>query len=398
VLALYVTGGTCGPPIWPVQFQNALGYRLGFQSFLAADLLVICALGCLAQWPYRPLAAGNPGRLTRPSPLAARVVRIGLAVTLALLGLLLCAGAGIVTWRLRARSHQTPVAYPDLNALSPLDVLRGAQPMRDITSLRGVLYAHDGARVFANAMSSGFVWNPPGQQRSLLRLYQQENVQPISMHPRQFDVEVSRQLPEREWMNRQGAWLVRSFADTAQLSSHPYYLEMTSLQAFIPLSADGKSYDTARAMIFPLAKSATQLVASGEMAVHGTQLEWSQNSGTQKYPRRFSLRPASAAGYVEFTLDLKRTRGKRSLRFGLQLEAANHQPRIPQTHAALAAGLVPNTPPLWQSMLDPADPQLAKVEITPADDTELRFLCVNMQPTDTLWFYELVLTADDFTP
>jgi hypothetical protein len=126
VLALYLTGGTWGPPKWgPVQDLNALGYRLGFQLFFVTDLLVICALGCLARWSFRPAAAvGKPAWLTRSSPWAARLVRIGMTAFLALLGLTLCAGAGIVAWRARARAHQPPAAYLDLTTPAASSLFR----------------------------------------------------------------------------------------------------------------------------------------------------------------------------------------------------------------------------------------------------------------------------------
>src|ERR1019366_7666239 len=97
--------------------------------------------------------------------------------------------------------------YPDHNGLSSMAAVRDAQPIHDLTTLHGDILARTGAHLITSGMSFGFIWNLPGQQRSVLFLYQQENMRPVSMYPREFKVEVPRHLPEREWMDRQGAWL-----------------------------------------------------------------------------------------------------------------------------------------------------------------------------------------------
>jgi hypothetical protein len=130
-LALYLTGGTWGPPLGPTQDLNALGYRLGFQSFFASDILVIGALGCLAQIRFRSTtAATRESWLDRPSPLAARCARITVTIAATALGLVLTVGAGIVGWRLLARSRQAPVAYPALATLQSDGLTRGDEKFR----------------------------------------------------------------------------------------------------------------------------------------------------------------------------------------------------------------------------------------------------------------------------
>lgn len=394
VMALYLTGGTWGPPVGPVQDLNALGYRLGFQFFFAADLLVIGLLGCLSGPPR--IAPVHP--LLHPSTDAGRIARLGLRGLLVLLAALLGTGAVIVAWRLVERARQAPVAYPALDALNSFDVLRSATPLTGITPLRVAINTHTGAPLLTRAMSSGFIWNMPGQQRSMLLLYQQDNVQPIQMSPRNIYVEISQHVPERAWMNRQGAWLLRSFPNTAQTSNLPFYFEVPAVQAFIPLSEDGRSYNISRAIIFPLSKSATQLIASGELVISGSPPEWSTNSGKEKSPRRFALHATKADQTIPLQINLVRTQGQRSLRFGVILESApGRVQRSAPVHLHLGApGSSVST--IWEKDLTPdtADPLWVERNLQP-DTISLRLAAYHLEPGDTLWFYELVITADNFS-
>jgi hypothetical protein len=402
--ALFLIGGTWGATTGATVDLNALGYRLGFQFFFAADLLVIAVLGGVAQGGFQrpppPSAAQDLPGLIRPSPVALRLVRIFLSVAGLALVLVLGSGAVIVGSRLLARTRAQPVPYPALASLPQSGPVLGARSTRDLTDLMVNLNAHAGARLLVTAMSSGFVWNLPGQQRSILLLYRQDFVQPVQMSPRRFDVEIPRHVPEREWMGRQGAWVVRPFPDTAQLSNLPYYLEMSAVQAFIPLTADGKAYDSAKMVVFPLAKSATQLTASGELTFHDAQPEWSLNSGPQKYPRRFALRPTGpGAASPGFSLKLENARGNKVLRLGVQLEsAAGSPPRAPDCATELVAGPAGGARSLWQTSViaPPADIQWTEIPLADTQGT-IHFRSRNLQPGDTLWVYELVLSADDFT-
>jgi hypothetical protein len=391
IAALYLTGGTWGPPIGATQDLNALGYRLGFQFFFANDLLVAGLLGSISLGLAPVRAADEIHPLLRPSPAAGRLLRIGTVSFLVLLAGLLGSGAAIVGYRLVTRGHTAPVPYPDLAPVRKLAVAQSATVFTAITPLRVALGAQAGEPNLTPAMSSGFIWNMPGQERSMLLLYQQDNVRPVTMSPRQFFVEVSRHLPDRAWMNRQGAWVLRSFPNTAQVSNQAYYFEMPAVQAFVPLTADGRAYDTDHAVIFPLAKIATQLVAGGALNFTGAKPEWSLNSGALQFPRRFALRADPAGVPVGWTLDLTRTRGTRAFSFSVQREAAAVNPAA---HLRLVtdAGEV-----LWEGDATAgATPTLVQ-PVLPAGATSLRFTSEGLRPGDILWFYELVLRADDFT-
>ena len=399
VLALYLTGGTWGPPLGPTWDMNALGYRLGFQFFFLIDLLVIGLLGCVALGLIRaPASTVADHPIAQPVALNERIARTGLLGFLALLAAVLGTGIVIVTLRLVTRNRLAPVPYPDLSALATLDAARGATPLTDLTPLRVAINAHTGAPLVTRGMSSGFIWNLPGQERCMLLLYQQDKVRPVHMSPRNIYVEISRQIPDREWMNRQGAWVIRSFPNTAQNSNLPYYLEMPAVQAFVPLTGDGRSYDLSQAVIFPLAKSATDLVAAGDLTVRGASPEWAMNSGALKAPRRFALHGASSTQAIELLLNLTHAQGARSFRFGVQLEAAAGQAPRPVPVQLRLGATGSDGPALWQADLVPATAAPVWVDQAPSRATTgLRLSIEHLQPADTLWFYELVLTADDFT-
>ena len=122
------------------------------------------------------------------------------------------------------------------------------------------------------------------------------------------------------------------------------------------------------------------------------------NSGALKYPRRFALHGASSAPAIEVLLNLAQAQGARSFRFGVQLEsAAGPAPRPAPVHLRLGPS-ASDAPALWEADLTPATAAPVWVEQAPARaNAGLRLTIEHLQSTDTLWFYELVLTADDFT-
>jgi len=398
VVALYLTGGTWGPPLGGLQDLNALGYRLGFQFFSVADLLVVGLLGGLTA--NTNIAPAYTYRLLKPSRMAARLSVVGLRCVLVLLILLLGTGAAIVTWRMIERASITPTPYPSLDTLTTLDIITQATPQTEITPLRVAINAHTGESILTRAMTSGFVWNLNGQERSMLLLYQQDDIKPIKMSPRGFYAEIPRHVDGTQWRNRQGVWIIRSFPNTAQTSNLPYYLEMPAVQAFIPLTHDGTAYDIENIIRFPLKRSATQLAGSGLLTVIGSTPEWSQNSGTQQFPRRFALR-ASDEGFdqtIRIHVDLSGTSGQRSLSFAVDLESTiDDSQRSSPAHLHIGGVGVP-TGTLWERDL-PANSStpLKLIQAAPESASVLTLTAYHMRPGDTLWFYELVLTADNFT-
>lgn len=389
--ALYLTGGTWEPPVAPAAEMTALGYRLGFQFLFLNDFLVIGLLGCIAlgRTPGGTLE-DNTSRIFVSSATAGRLLHRSAVVFFTLLFGVLLAGASIVGWRVYSRSHSPTVPYPDPSGLVQTNVARGAKVLGGLASVRDALNLPNGRPVLMTGTSSGFIWNLTGQQRSMLLLYQQDNLQPVQLSPRHLYVELSRHLRERQWMNRPGAWVLRVFPDIAPLNSLPYYYEMPAIAAFVPLAADGKSYDLARAVVFPIAKYATQLVAAGDLVFSGAKPSWAPNSGALMFPRRFGLQGSAEGRDLAWDLNLQHVRGKRSLRFSLELEETDGEP----VHVRLESS---QGEALWEADLIPGSDPVPVQPILPDTTPGLRLTIKNLRPGRTLWFYELVLEADDFT-
>jgi hypothetical protein len=394
--ALYLTGGTWGPPLSPTHEINALGYRLGFQFFFANDLIIILSLAWLAGGPLVPSSARVWRGLTGPAEGAQHALHLArLLAGAVLVGLLLWGGV-LVAARLHARAQTQPVPYPALSLLQTEPGLAAAQPISELTALLVAINRHDGTRLLTQAGSAGFVWNLPGQQRAVLLLYQQDRLTPVQLHPRQFYAEVPQHLPVAPWLYRQGAWLLRSFPDAAPAHNQAYYVNNAAVQAFIPVTADGRTYAVAQRVDFPLALYATQLVGARLLTFTGMAQEWSTNSGREKYPRRFSARatgPDGSVGVLRF--DLSRARGHRQLSFGVQLESVQGRP----ISAALRLVGDSAATPMWQTRLSSPDGSVTRLQLPLPDDlSALRLECDLPPGGHTLWFNELVLSADDFTP
>ncbi len=392
IAAMYLIGGIMGPPLGPTYGLTALGYRLGFQFLFANDLLVVGLLGSIAlgRTPAGTLDE-NFARVFRPSVSAGKVLRFGTTVFFTLLLGVLACGAVLVGWRVYARDHTAPVPYPDASSLTRTGPLAGETFYENFDAMRATLGSQDGRSILIKGQSGGFIWSMPGQQRSMLLVYQQENIQPVALSPRGFYLEVASRLPEREWMNRQGLWALRSYPDLEPVSSLPYYFEMPAIRAFIPLSADGKSYDVGHARVFPIAKTASQLMKSGELVVAGLQPTFSGNPQGPEFPRRFYLRATDTNPVMAWDLDLSRTRGHRAVHFSVQYESSQGSGPI---HARLETK---EGVELWEGDLASHGARVLIQPELPAGVTGVRFIAPQVRSGDDLWFYELVLEADDFT-
>ena len=115
VAALFLTGGTWGPPLAPHIDINALGYRLGSQFLFANDWLVLMALTAAAGRPRVTEAwlarwVDRNAWLTRID--GARVVRLAVGLGLAVLTVLYVAGLSVFGARAWQRSHTIPIHMP----------------------------------------------------------------------------------------------------------------------------------------------------------------------------------------------------------------------------------------------------------------------------------------------
>lgn len=400
LLALYLVGGTSGITATVSPYLNALGYRLGFQFFFLNDLLILYTLGCMVR------SKRQERRITvlskwfqENSPWATRIAAVLTLGILTAYGLLLSIGAGLVGQRIIDRRHSISMTYPNLTTLAPHPLFRDAKPSNRYPELMAAIHKRSGEKLITTAMSSGFLWNLPDQRRCLLLIYQQENVLPIEMHPRRMDLEVPQHLEEKEWQERQGLWLIRSFPDLEPKSHMPYYRQQPAIQAFLPLSQDRKTFDLSRLSIFPIVKYASQLVASGELIFHGRQPNWVIDSGKLQYPRRFSLGPADpVSAALELELNLYHARGPKQLRFGIQLISTNTGPSqelSPTLTLLLNDGQKDSF--LTQNTLNPKNGSISWFDVPISENAKSVTIKMNgLHSTDVLWFYEWNLKAEDF--
>lgn len=396
--ALFLTGGVWGPPVSTPPSFNALGYRLGFQYLFSGDLVIALALASIGRHrPDKPVCASAGGSpFFRPAA-PAKAIIVNSARTIALaLGTCLFVGGSIVIWRHFVRTHTEKAPYPSPAAIRTPDTFEDARIVTNIADLRLALGQADGQLLLTNATSSSFVWNLPGQDRAVLLLYQQEAVRPIELSPRWFHAEVAQHLDVGSWMNRQGAWLLRSYRDDEPPHNLPYYINSPAIRAFVPLLPDQSGFDLKNIVRFPVAKYASQLTASGELTFSGLHPAWSLNSGTMKYPRRFAAISNDPSGTGSLRFDLRHARGQRRLSFAVQLESPTPNPARATLRVTTNSAGASNV--RWDHIAFSTDggPTAVGIQI-PAEADAVELECDVNDPQSQLWFYELVLQADDFT-
>ncbi len=352
VAALYLVGGTWGPPLGATHDLNALGYRLGVQFLFINDLLILFILGLCSTvkarstlWDHNSLTSEqihlevdkSEGGVT---PIPRPVTLLGKTLISVLL-VLFIVGSSIVSYRVWRRGALEPLPFPATKSVRlwlQENQLRLNSPIsEEVISDISQFNARIGTTsqggtsskylVFTGEMSD-FIWNLSGQNRSHAIVYIQENISPNSMSPGTIYLEFPKHLDESKWTRRQGIWIVRRIADLPSRSNLPYYYSETVIKAFVPLAKDKTNYDFSSAEIFPLQKYASQLYVASELKVIVGAIEWYHNSGVEKYPRRFSLQQTDSSnskGTVILELDLSKMIGVRELSFRWTVEVQNSE-------------------------------------------------------------------------
>jgi hypothetical protein len=432
VAGLFLTGGTCGPPLTPAFMLNALGYRIGSQVFFVGDLLAVAFLVRLATLDLgldeEEAAARAPGWslweflggwLTRARPIAGRTALCGLLLVATATSLVLLTGGTVVAARRHARVTTPPRAYPDANPVVRAYQgrgLAGPRPLRLtgdyislMTALGPVLNSGPGSDdVLFTGAASSFIWNMPGQKRSQALMHPQPLAAPYTMGGGRWVImDFPQHLRTEDWSRRQGAFIVRRVPDSQNNRTNlPYYLTGPAVRAFVPLTADKSGYDLGQAVWFPLVKYASQLDAAGELRCGAGAIQWFLDSGKAPFQRRLLLRPAGTAaapGRVSLTVDLSHAVGARKLSFGYQwlFEAGQAggplgvQVGVNRTGTWWTEERLRRSVPVAEAAaaehpfpveLDLSDPSLASVELT----------FDGLPPGASVWIYELNLEADDF--
>lgn len=415
--ALYLIGGTYGPPLGPSTAINALGYRLGAQFFFVSDLMVLFLVAAICAFHEKP--AGQevqlqafllPKNWAMPRARLSGAISVLSLVVAGAVAAELAAGASLVTYRAVHRSGATQ-RYPELMPVEQmirpkLAALSPAVRLQRITTELEVGLHRDEASSYllATGSTAGFTWRLDGQDRTKLLLVLQDYVYPFDYRRRLF-VDTAATLDAASWRHREGAWLLRRFKDEPLLSNLPWYISDVAVRAWIPLNEQRTGYDLTKGLWFLLAKYASQLHIDGELAAEHAGLEFSGTSGTLRYPRRFCLRPNAEDGAVAaLVVHAERALGRRTLKFAVQYDAN-------------AAGESPVAPAIRILRMSPqGSPAITSAEETiqlapAAVGTELRevTLDLNSPPTASvrieflgalagspIWIYELNVFADDW--
>lgn len=377
--ALFLVGGTSGPG----SSVNALGYRLGMQFFFASDFIVLFLIRNLSLLDGAPAAATRPLRKWPATAISVPIALCGIATSC-----LAAAGGGVVAFRAMERSSRAPQPYPDLTPvvsscekqLSSGDRPRGLAGRAAQTALGA---GQGSPYILTTGSTTNFIWNLDGQERSKLELALQSNIFPFDFEPRIF-VDFPQRLEEDAWSRKAGAWLLRRLDDEPPISNLPWYIEDVAIRAFIPLERDGSGYDLARARWFRLPKYASQLYRSKQLSVEAARLEFSPTSGERHYPRRFSLRRDGETPAM--VIDASLALGRRDLSFAWEAPARRITVRVQGYDASGRLQL--------ERSVDASVSQV-KLDLN-SDVQKIRVEFTGLAPQDTVWIYELNLTADDW--
>jgi hypothetical protein len=416
--ALYLVGGTWGPPLSPVKALNSLGYRLGAQFFFVADLIVLHLIHNICIFRTSGIAASKEfslsitGKLwSTPRRWASTTVSAALLIWFGLICSEVTAGAAVVTYRWISRSTREAEPFPDLSPVLTM-CLEHIQQLLPTPRFRlggdettaTLQKNEDSPYVLTTGASTDFIWNLNGQDRTKALITLQSRVFPFDFSSRVF-VDFPAFLSESDWARRQGAFLLRRFKDDPAPSNFPWYFSDIGVRAFVPIEGDGKNFEMVKARWFPVVKYASQLHSANALLVENGTFEQSATSGTEHYPRRFAVHLSAErdAGPPSIVIDAAKALGVRTLKFGWQSELTPGElPRkltllIQRYPLKSEAGSKPtegveefaaasNLPPIRKVSLDLGSPPIGRVRLTFG----------GLRPGETVWIYELNLTAEDW--
>lgn len=339
VVALYFVGGTWGPPLRPEFDIHPLGYRLGLQFLFANDWLVIMAIvavGGVSDFG-RELSTVRSFHPWFASAASVTTILRGVRnVGVTFLACLLTIGAGIIGVRgwqnSRAVLVPMPTITPILSAICQADGSRRPRNLSENPEPASVLWAMwdesrrnlrlEGAHVFTGGLG-GLIWQLVEQRRTRATINQQDQYFPFIFSPYRTDVEFPDLLNEPDWRYRQGAWIIRNFREAGPTQSSVYNESLPKVQVFVPLSADGKSFDTTRMVRFPLMRYASALAYAGLLKAKESQLEWMQYPTADFKRRWFILVPPEDAQELRSSaveIDASDALGQRKLSLSFRVE------------------------------------------------------------------------------
>lgn len=417
VAALYFIGGTWGKPSFDGLFDlNALGYRLGSQVFFVGDLLAVYFMVWLAQVSqYNHFRWGQ--FIERPNPLAGNLVMGFFSVLVTATMLVYLIGSAVVCERIYSRHYAIAKSFPAMDQLQKIYKHHSGFGLVQGESVKGALNESafskldvktGQADVVFTGMVSSFIWNLPGQERAQLKVHTQNQIYPITMGPGTIYLDVPGHVDAKDWIGKQGAFVIRKLSDNYNKSNVAYYLTNPVLCAFVPLSSDGKSFESAKTVWFPVTKNATQLASDGELQLQHAKIIWSVDSGQALYQRRFFLVPEiknNTSGRAKLILNVAKMHGPATLNFAYTLGfAPSATPTsLPNSSYDMMVSIVRKGSKFHPARLisdhnvvlsDKQDVSLKKITFPISADTQTVELAFNHVPPGTgIWIYEFNLSA-----
>lgn len=418
IFALYLVGGTFGPPSFSPQFAlNALGYRLGSQVFFVGDILAAYCLVCLASKAVSNQTHTMFKFMTQPRALASGIVGgFYLALMLSVIVVYVIGGMTVMQ-RHYALEHAQSETYPELSPLvqfyqqhSGHQLIIGHGQHGGLNeSIFDIKQVKSGVAdvVFTGTISS-FIWNMPGQPRAQIMTHTQAAMKPYTLGPGFVFLDIPKHINESEWIGKQGAFIIRPVPDHHNVSNQAYYLTTPSVRAFVPLADDGKQYDLKHVVWFPLIKNATQLESSGELQFADTMVTWAPDSGPAPYQRRFFIVPKTqkANGATKLVLNVSSVKGPAKLSFAYALGVKPGEPTdvLDHEYDLLITKDVRATASRQQivsqqtiTSLEAKQQTIKQIEIPVSANTRnIEISFNNIAPGTGIWIYEFNLSASDF--
>lgn len=421
IMALYLVGGTWGTPSFSPLFDlNALGYRLGSQVFFVGDILAVYFIVYLAS--FKSSDSVSNWKVTRflcePSSRAAGIVVSFFTFCFVSISLVYLAGSIIVAKRAYARNVVAKESYPSLDPAKQAYKKRFnhllVQGLINKGGLNNETYAIPAVKnekadiVFTGAVS-GFVWNLEGQPRAQLKVYTQSQVSPYTMGPGSIFLDIPEHVNAKDWVGKQGAFIIRQVADHHNTSNLPYYLTTAVLRAFVPLNEDKKNFDIAHTKWFAFVKNATQLESSKDLLFKDSKITWSLDSGQSNYQRRFFAMPQGKGKMpekVNMILNVANTKGPSKLSFsyvmGDSTGATTKASMLEYYDVAVSTKKKKLSQPLLTSRESTPsvgnNAAIRNVELSIPSGTQAVEISFNhLTPGMGIWFYEFNLSAADFT-
>ncbi|MDR3491477.1 MAG: glycosyltransferase family 39 protein [Gammaproteobacteria bacterium] len=419
VFALYLVGGTWGTPSFTALFDlNALGYRLGTQFFFVGDLLAAYCLVWLAYFKFKltpQLELSNIKKLCqnlfcKPSPIAGIAVMGYIGSVLTATTVIYFVGGYVAIQRAYVRTHAEATLFPTLEPINNLYKQRAGHNVALGISKQGALtnLVPNKADFIFTGTISPFIWNLSGQERVQLKVYAQNKMHPITMGPSSIYLDIPKHIQIKDWAGHRGAFIVRQITDQHNVSNLPYYLTNPEIIAFFPLASDEKSYDLSKAIWFPLVKNATQLASDGHLQSGNNKINWSQDSGSAHFQRRFYLTPQVHNKKILLSLNTKTAIGTSELSFSYALAkpSSENKSSLADKYYDVEITAISNKNPTQRRVILKAhnpvatkdkDDSINRVNFTlPPHTQNVEITFDNLLPKTDIWFYEFNLSANDF--